>query len=207
MNCVRALSWWPTWPARPALLSPQKKLGIDSIFGPVWRGICRCCCCRCCWWLAHLILAHNYAVCIVPRTMDTKDMFALIIRLGHCTYKLILSCFKCSPAAAHQQHQQHTYTHTVKTHWMLSPVPIKRFFSHSQNKRQRRRRRRASKLAKLPAMDNNGWPEAGRQPGQERLAGRRAQAGKRFAAILMKQSHRQWVVWVVFALWLRPSVF
>lgn len=39
MNCVCALSWWPTWPARPALLSPQKnKLGIDSIFGPVCAG-------------------------------------------------------------------------------------------------------------------------------------------------------------------------
>lgn len=50
-------------------------------------------------WLWHLILAHNYAVCIVPRTMDTKDMFALIIRLGHCTYKLILSCFKCQWAS------------------------------------------------------------------------------------------------------------
>jgi len=81
-------------------------------------------------WLWHLILAHNYAVCIVPRTMDTKDMFALIIRLGHCTYKLILSCFKCQfawPASPLLFSRRQ-----CRTHWMLSPVPIKRFlFSHS----------------------------------------------------------------------------
>jgi len=84
-------------------------------------------------WLWHLILAHNYAVCIVPRTIDTKDMFALIIRLGHCTYKLILSCFKCQfpfpfPYPFPSRRRQ------CKTHWMLSPVPIKRFlFSHSHS--------------------------------------------------------------------------
>lgn len=48
-----------------------------------------------CVFLAHLILAQNYSIRIVPRTMGTKDMFALIIRLDHCMYKLILSCFKC----------------------------------------------------------------------------------------------------------------